>query len=170
MDFLTLAKERYSCRKFSGKAVEQEKLEKIMEAGIAAPTAVNKQPYKIWLMQSEKARKAIYEVTRFTFEADIFFVVGYLEEEAWVRKYDGRNFADVDASIVATQMMLEIQDLGLGTTWVGHFDAPRLKNLYPEMEPYGLIAIFPVGYPAEDAEPAAYHGIRKDKAEAVKIL
>lgn len=128
MDFLTLAKERYSCRKFSGKEVEQEKLEKIMEAGIAAPTAVNKQPYKIWLMQSEKARKAIYEVTRFTFEADIFFVVGYLEEEAWVRKYDGRNFADVDASIVATQMMLEIQDLGLGTTWVGHFDAPRLKK------------------------------------------
>ena len=141
-----------------------------MEAGIAAPTAVNKQPYKIWLMQSEKARKAIYEVTRFTFEADIFFVVGYLEEEAWVRKYDGRNFADVDASIVATQMMLEIQDLGLGTTWVGHFDAPHLKNLYPEMEPYGLIAIFPVGYPAEDAEPAVHHGIRKDKAEAVKIL
>ena len=42
MDFLTLAKERYSCRKFSGKEVEQEKLEKIMEAGIAAPTAVNK--------------------------------------------------------------------------------------------------------------------------------
>ena len=37
MDFLTLAKERYSCRKFSGKEVEQEKLEKIMEAGIAAP-------------------------------------------------------------------------------------------------------------------------------------
>ena len=71
---------------------------------------------------------------------------------------------------MATQMMLEIQDLGLGTTWVGHFDAPHLKNLYPEMEPYGLIAIFPVGYPAEDAEPAVHHGIRKDKAEAVKIL
>lgn len=76
MDFLTLAKERYSCRKFSGKAVEQEKLEKIMEAGIAAPTAVNKQPYKIWLMQSEEARKAIYEVTRFTFDADVFFCSG----------------------------------------------------------------------------------------------
>lgn len=170
MDFLTLAKERYSCRKFSDRPVEQEKLEKIMEAGIAAPTAVNKQPYKIWLMQSEKAVEAISQITRFSFDAKVFFVVGYKEDEAWVRKYDGRNFADVDASIVAAQMMLEIQDLGLGTTWVGHFNGPKLKELYPEMENYGLIAIFPVGYPAEDAEPAEHHFVRKSREEAVTVL
>ena len=89
------------------------------------------------------------------------------KDEAWVRKFDNYNFADVDASIVATHMMLEIADLGLGTTWVGHFDEPLLKEEFPEMKDYELIAIFPVGYPAEDAKPAERHNIRRNVEEAV---
>lgn len=170
MDFKTLARERYSCRKFSDAPVEKEKIEQIIATSMTAPTAVNKQPYRIWVMESEEACQKIYDSTRFSFDAKLFLVVGYSEEEAWTRKYDGRNFADVDASIVATQMMLEIHDLGLGTTWVGHFNAPKLKELCPEMADYELIAIFPIGYPAEDAEPAPAHNERKDKAEVVTYL
>ena len=73
-------------------------------------------------------------------------------------------------SIVATQMMLEITELGLGTTWVGHFDEPLLKEEFPEMKDYELIAIFPVGYPAEDAKPAERHSIRRSVEEAVVYL
>ena len=77
-----------------------------------------------------------------------------------MRSFDKKNFADVDASIAATHMMLEIEALGLGTTWVGHFDAPKLKELFPEMADYELVAIFPVGYPAEDAKPSTRHAER----------
>lgn len=74
-----------------------------------------------------------------------------------MRPFDKKNFADVDASIAATHIMLAIEDLGLGTTWVAHFDAPKLKELFPEMADYELVAIFPVGYPAEDAAPSPRH-------------
>ncbi len=170
MEFAALAKERFSCRAFTEQPVEQEKINKILEAGIAAPTAVNRQPYKIWVMKSEQAQKTIQDVTRFSFGAKLFFVVGANAEPAWVRKYDDRNFADVDASIVATHMMMEIQDLGLGTTWVGHFDAPKLKELYPEMAAYDLLTIFPVGYPAQTSEASAHHGKRNSVEEMVSVL
>ena len=56
------------------------------------------------------------------------------------------NYADVDASIVATHIMLAIHDEGLGSTWCGHFDQAKVKELFPETEKYNLIAMFPVGY------------------------
>ena len=170
MDFLELAKKRYSCRQLSDKKVEKEKLDKIIEAGILAPTATNAPPYKIWLIESCEAKEKLAKANRYQFGAEVFFVVGAKKDEAWVRKFDNYNFADVDASIVATHMMLEIADLGLGTTWVGHFDEPLLKEEFPEMKDYELIAIFPVGYPAEDARPAERHNIRRTVEEAVAYL
>ncbi len=170
MEFLELAKKRYSCRKFSDKPVEKTLIDQIIESAIVAPTAVNKQPFKIWVMESEEAKETIRQITRYTFGAETFLVVGYKEDEAWVRKYDSRNFADIDASIVATHMMMEIEDLGLATTWVGYFDAPKLKELCPQMAGYGLIAIFPIGYAAEDAEPSPRHSERRGKEELVEVL
>ena len=114
--------------------------------------------------------KNIRQVCNYTFGADTFLVVGYKEAEGWVRSFDQRNFADIDAGIIATHMMLEIEDLGLSTTWVGYFDAPRLQSLYPEMKEYHLIALFPIGYAAEDAAPSDRHFKRKKTEEIVKIL
>lgn len=170
MTFQELTKQRYSCRKMSDRKVEPELLDKIVEAAIAAPTAVNHQPVQVFWMESDKAKEAIHAVTTFTFGAEHFLVVGAKPEEAWVRKYDGRNFADVDASIVATHIMMEVADLGLGTTWVGHFDAPRLKELCPQLQGLDLIAIFPIGYPAENDEPSPRHFERKTKEEMLSVL
>ena len=170
MEFLDLAKERYSCRKLSDAPVEKEKIEKILNAGLAAPTAVNKQPYKIWVLESDEAVSNIASVTRYTFGAKVFLLVGCRPDEAWVRRADGKNFAEIDGSIVATHMMLEIHDLGLGSTWVGYFDAPKLKEIYPELKDYELIALFPIGYPAEDSEPALMHSVKKDRELTVKYL
>ena len=165
MEFFQLAKERYSCRMLTDKPVEQQKIDKIIECANLAPTGVDKQPFKLWLMQSAEAVENIKKVTTYTFGANLFLVVGGNPEEAWVRSFDNRNIADVDASIVATHIMLAIHDLGLASTWVGKFDAPQLKNLYPEMSAYDLIAIFPIGYPAANAAPAPKHFIRKSVEE-----
>ena len=172
MDFLTLAKQRYSCRKLSDRKVDRKLLDQLIESAIAAPTAVNRQPFHIWLMESPEAKEKIRSVTKFTFGAEHFLVVGYREADAWVRKYDDHNFAAVDASIVATHIMMEIESLGLATTWVGHFDAPALHASCPEMEGYELIAIFPVGYADEspEAQPSARHFERKPVSELVSEL
>ncbi len=170
MDFKQLAKDRYSCRQFSSKKVDDSLIEQIIATANSAPTAVNKQPVKIFWMKSEKAKKDISQATRFTFGADTFLVVGYKHSEGWIRSFDNHAFAETDAAIVATHIMLQITDLGLATTWVGYFDAPLLQSIYPSMENYELTAIFPIGYPASNGGPSPRHFIRKACEEILEVL
>ena len=170
MDFLKLAHKRYSCRKFSNQVVEQEKIDKVIEAGMVAPTAVNAQPFKIWVIKTPSEVQKVALATPFTFGTSVIFAVGAKTEGAYQRNFDGKNFSEVDASIVATQMMLEIHDLGLGTTWVGHFDPARLKELFPQMANYEIVALFPTGYPAADAVPSDKHEVSKPFDELVEVL
>ena len=170
MDFLKLAHERYSCRKFSDIPVEQEKIDKIIESGMVAPTAVNAQPFKIWVIKTPSEVEKVALATPFTFGTSVIFAVGAKSEGAYLRNFDGKNFSEVDASIVATHMMLEIHDLGLGTTWVGHFDPVKLKENFPQMSGYEIVALFPVGYPASDAAPSDRHEVSKSFDELVEVL
>ncbi len=172
MDFLTLAKERYSCRKLTDKEIEPEKIERILQATIAAPTAKNLQPYKIWKVTSAESKEKIEQVAKFPFvkSVNLVFVVGVKKDGAFVRPFDNLNYAEIDGAIVATHLMLAVKAEGLDTTWVGMFDAPKLKELIPEMQDYELIAIFPVGYAAEDATPAARHNERRAISEAVSEI
>ena len=169
MDFLKLAKARYSCRKLTDKAIEPEKIDRILAAAVAAPTAKNLQPYKIWKITSAEAREKIQQVAKFPFvkESAIIFVVGVKTEDAFTRPFDGLNYGQIDGAIVATHIMLAIEAEGLASTWVGYFDAPKLQELIPEMQGYDLIAIFPTGYSAEDATPSNRHEERRAMSEAV---
>ena len=160
MSFSELAQNRYSVRKFSEQAVEEEKLQKIIAAACAAPTAVNYQPWHVWVFTGGSLEK-IREIAGIRFVTPVVMIVGADTENAWVREYDQHNFAEVDASIVATHIMLEVHDEGLGTVWVGHFNAPKLKEYFPEMAKYELVALFPIGYPAEDALPSPRHSETK---------
>ena len=136
MEFMTLVKARYSCRKFSDKPVSDELISKIVDAGRLAPTAKNVQPVKIWVMRSDDALAKIKSCTPFQWmaNAQAVIAVGGTHEGAFVRPSDNRNFEDVDAGIVATHIMLAIHDLGLGSTWVGFFDVPKVCEMFPEMK------------------------------------
>lgn len=169
-DFLQLARDRYSCRDLSDKPVEAEKIDALVDAAVAAPTAVDRQPWHLWVVTDPGAVARLCACTRFSFGARVILMLGARADEAWVRKYDGRNFADVDASIVGTHIMLAAHDLGLGTTWVGHFDAPAVQEAFPETAGYDLVALFPIGYPADGAEPAAKHFERRPIEELVTRL
>lgn len=172
MNFNELSSQRYSCRKFSDRPVGEETIKEILRAACLAPTAVNKQPFHLWVLSSEDALQKAGQTTRFTFGAKVIIVVGSKAGEAWVRRYDGKNFAEVDAAIVATHIMMQVADLGLATTWVGSFDAPKMRVLFPEMEGYELNALFPIGYAAEEpaGEPSAHHSQRKTPEELVTVL
>jgi nitroreductase len=170
MDFLHLAKERYSCRKLSDQPVEQEKIRQILEAAQAAPTAHNKQPEKIWVISNPENIRKIHEATPCTFGAGLFLVVGADPAQGWVREFDGRNFADIDAAIIGTHIMLAAEDLGLHSTWVGAFDPNVMKKNFPDMDGFDLIAIFPIGYALPEAHPSRLHGDRKKIEDIVEFL
>ena len=172
MDFLTLAKERYSCRKFKDQPVEQEKIDKIIEAAILAPSATNAQPVHFWLINSVDGLKKINEVTPYGFGASNIIVVGGKPAEAWIRKSDGKNFSEVDAAIAASHIILAVHALGLRTTWVGVIDIPKIKELFPEMAEYEIVGLFPIGYADDSAagQPSKRHFMRKTRDEIVTIL
>lgn len=160
MDFNTVIQNRYSCRAFSARAVEQEKVDRILEAGRIAPTAVNKQPIHVWAVSNPDTLEAIKGVTRSNYGAPLLLVVGCRPADAWVRRYDGKNGAEVDASIVATYLMLAAENEGLATLWVGSFDPASLKDILPGKDGYELVAMINVGYPSEGSGPSAMHGSR----------
>lgn len=170
MDYQELIRTRYSVRKFQPRQVEEEKVTAILEAGRLAPTAKNQQPQHIYVLRSEEAIAKIESITKMTFHAKTVLLVCGETDKGWVNPFNGRNGTEMDVSIVATQMMLEAADLGLGATWVCWFDFDKVKEAFhlPEgMEPYCLM---PIGYPAENAQPGPMHGERKDLAETVTYL
>lgn len=166
-DFLQLAHDRYSCRAFSRRPVEREKIDALLEAAVAAPTAVDRQPWHAWVVETPESVARLAACTRFHFDARVIVMLGADPARSWVRKYDGRAFADVDASIAGTHLMLAAHDLGLGTTWVGHFDVNAVREAFPETEGYDLIALFPLGYPAEGDAPSPKHLERLPVSELV---
>lgn len=160
MDFKDLAKERYSLRKFSQKSIEKEKLDLILRAGQLAPTATNAQPQKILVIDNKDVLNLLKECTPYLFDAPTALIVFYDRNIAAVRKYDNKNYGEVDATIVITQIMLQATDLGLGTTFVGHFDPQLLSEKFSIPENIIPVGILPIGYPAEDAEPSLKHNER----------
>lgn len=161
MEFNTVLQRRYSCRAFSPTPIEQEKVDRILEAGRIAPTAVNKQPVHLWAISDPGTLEAIKGVTRSNYGAPLILVVGCRPADAWVRRYDGKNGAEVDASIVATYLMLAAENEGLATLWVGSFDPALLRGILPGADGYELVAMINVGYPAPESQPSPMHGARK---------
>ena len=82
MEFLELAKNRYSERSFASKSLEEEKLDKILEAGRIAPTACNYQPQRFYVLKSKEALATAAGLT-YTYNAPVVILVCYLSAEAW---------------------------------------------------------------------------------------
>ena len=167
MEFNEVLKNRYSCRAFAERGVELEKVDRILEAGRIAPTAVNKQPVHIWAVSRPETLEAIKGVTRSNYGAPLLLVVGCRPADAWVRRYDFKNGAEVDAAIVATHLMLAAENEGLSTLWVGSIDPALLSDILPGTEGYDLVAMINVGYPTPESEPSPMHGERKTIGELV---
>ena len=151
--FQALARERYSCRAYKDTPLTDGQINKILEAARLAPTAANKQPVHVWVVKSPEGLEKLKGATDYTYGAPAVFMVGARADAAWVRKYDGKNGAEIDAAIVGTHIMLEASAIGLGNVWVGSFDPAKIKADFPETEGYEIVCLFPVGVPAAGAGP-----------------
>lgn len=161
MDFLELAKNRYSCRYFSEQEVEQEKINKILEAARLAPTGKNSQSQRILVLTDKKELSKLSGCTPYGWNAPLVFLICYDKNECWKRSLDNFDGGMQDICIVTTHMMLEVTSLGLGSTWVGAFDPFKAREIYNVPENYEIAAILPVGYPSEKAHPSRLHDDRK---------
>ena len=162
MEFLQLEKTRYSVRKFTSQKVVKEKLDAILKAAQIAPTACNKQPFKLLVIESDEALKKLKDCTVCHFDAPLAILICGDKNESWTRTFDNKPHSDIDASIVTTYMMLQISNLGLGSTWVCHFDPKAIKETYNIPDNLEPISLLPIGYPSSDSEPNPRHFERKN--------
>lgn len=168
MDYNDIIYTRYSVRKFSDRPVEKNKLNKILEAGRIAPTAGNRQPQRIVVIQGGDAFEKMKLCTPCHFNAPLLLLVCYDQSVENNNHYgDKRPYGQVDASIVLTHMMLEAHNLGLGTVWVGLFNPDLLRENFNIPAHYEILSLMPIGYPAPEAEPSSMHNQKFDLTHTV---
>ena len=166
MSFVELSRARYSVRAFQNIPIEAEKLNLILEAGRIAPTACNNQPQRIYVAKSEDAKKKLASVCRFTFGAPVILVVCYDRTRDWKNKLmPGYESGETDAAIVCTHMMLQAAELGIGSCWVGYFNAQEIAEVLGLPAHVTVSALLPIGYAAEGAAPAPLHTQYRDLAD-----
>ena len=164
MDFENMVKERYSSRKYTDSPVPQDAIDSILEAGRMAPTAKNLQPVRVMVADTPESLEKLGKTAKL-YGAPLGLVVVTDSSKAWVRPFDGKSFADIDASIVTTQMMYAAQELGLGSVWIGYFDPAVLKEELGLSDTEEVSAILAIGHRAD--ETSANHGVRKSVSEFV---
>ncbi len=171
MEFLQLAKSRYSVRSFLNKQIESETLNKILQAASIAPTAANKQPQNLYVLQSEQALKKINSVCKCIFGAPTVILITANKNEMWKNPFSNNyNTGDIDCSIVCTHLMLQAWELGIGSCWVGYFDLSEVAKALDIPTNEKVVAILPMGYPSEKSKPAPMHTSRKELDQIIKFL
>jgi len=144
---------RRSIRKYSDRPVEPEKLKTVLEAARLAPSAKNEQNWLFIVVQDKEKLADLAEAAygqKFVAEAPAAIIVC-----ATSRRFMacGQPTDTMDCSIAMSFILLQAQELGLGTCWLGRFDADKVKKLLNIPEEISVIAMTPLGYPAES--PAA---------------
>lgn len=169
--FKELAETRFSLRTFTQQPVEQEKIDDLLRVVQVAPTAENRQPQKIYIITKEEDRKKIKTVTKYHFNAPLFFLVCVDKNTVWKHPTEEVYSTDIDGGIVITHITLEAQDLGLGSTIVRTFDTQKMKELFGIPENMHPIALLPIGYPRKGVKIVpSVHYDRKDIKEFAEYL
>ena len=175
MEFSELIRVRQSTRSYdSNREVEEEKIEKILEAARLSPSACNGQPYHLTVCKGERAREIAAATmgggrNGFCKDVPLFLVITeepYVERAAIGSKITGINYREIDIGILAAHITLMAADLSLGSCMIGWRSDDRVKEITGiDAKSHLIIAI---GYPS--AEDKIRDKVRKDISELVTVL
>ena len=170
MEFTEVIKNRYSCKKYSDKKVEPEKITAILEAGRLAPTAKNLQEQHIYVVESDEMLAKIDAATPCRYNAPAVLVVAFDKTNVFTYPGGKRDSGVEDATIVATQMILAAYNEGVDSCWLNYFDPDKLAFEIGLPENEEILMVMDIGYAAEGAGPLENHFKRKDLSETVTYI
>ncbi len=173
MTFIDIAKKRFSCRSYSDKPVENEKIMQIMEAARIAPSANNFQPWYFYVVSNNKDLLAKVHETyhrEWFNDAPVVIVACADKNKAWERKSDGKNHAEIDVSIAIDHITLAAADLDLSTCWVCNFYVDKVKELFKMPENIEPIALIPLAYCNNTPDTERFDKKRKQISEIAEFL
>ena len=143
---------RVSIRKYKEQEVEQEKIERMLRAAMAAPSACNQQPWEYYVVTNKNKIEALSKTSPYAGcakHAPLVFVACYRKEEGIIAP----SYQEIDLSASVENLLLEADELGLGAVWMGiapgieRMEAVRKVLDLPER--LNAFALIPCGYPAE---------------------
>ena len=170
MEFKEVIKKRYSCKKFSERQVESEKLEAILQAGRLAPTAKNLQEQHVYVVQSADGLSKIDAVTPCRYGAPTVLVVAFDKTNVFTYPGGKRDSGVEDATIVATHMILAAADEGIDSCWINFLDPEKLAEVLGLPENEEVLMVLDLGFAAEGAGPLPNHENRKELSETVTYM
>lgn len=154
MTFSRLPRKDMPSAPISPSPSRRKSLNSSLRRGRIAPTAKNNQPHKFLVVQRTEGLEKLSKCTNVQGYPLAIIVCG-VPSEAWVRPYDGKGMVDTDTAIVATHMLLEAADLGLGSCWMTRFDPSVVRELF--RIPEGI-----------EPEPHPLHRLRGGKCASVR--
>jgi len=147
MDFIELAKKRFSVRGYLDKDVDDSLVMEILEAARWAPSACNNQPWSFIVIRSAEFKlrlQAVYNRTWFL-SAPVIIAVCCDRSQSWKRA-DGKDYGDVDIAIAMDHLTLAAAEKGLGTCWIGSFKYRETCEALKLPENIDPVALTPLGY------------------------
>lgn len=157
MDFFEVLKQRKSVREYSGKAVEKEVLEKIVDAGRVASTARNEQPWEFIVASDKEILKKICDMCpNGPFIKDAPHLIAVFSK-------DTKYYLE-DCSSATQNMLLAIEALGLGGCWVAGDKkdyVEEIRKIFNAPEDYRLVSMISIGYPKKPQGPKAKRKIEE---------
>lgn len=170
MDFIKLASERYSLKKYDGIKVEKDKLDLILQAANLAPTAKNLQSFKIYVAESSEALAKVDQVTPCRYGASTVLILSYDRDNIFT--YPGGKYDSgfEDTAIVATHNILAAKSLGVDSCWINNMDPDEVKSTFDLPANEIVVCLIDLGYPAEGASPLPNHTKRKNLTDLVEYI
>ena len=156
MNMLELSRQRFSARKFTDQKVSPSDLDYLLECARLAPSAVNRQPWRFVVVESEEAKARLRQVyNREWFATAPLYIVCYAHTgRCWTRAADQKAHGDIDVAIAAEHICLAATERGLGSCWVCNFDPDLMRSLFP-LPDHEAVVILPVGHIAPDCPQKA---------------
>lgn len=150
MDVLDAIRKRKSERRYLSKTIDKEKLLTILEAGRLAPSASNRQEWRFVIVSESEIKRKLADASNgqsFVGEASVVIVACAETDEHVMRC--GQACYPIDVAIALDHIMLAAVDLGLGTCWIGAFDASKVKQILSIPANIQVVALMPLGYPSD---------------------
>jgi len=148
MDFIDVVAARKSVRGYVDKPVEEEKLSKVLEAARLAPSWANKQCCRYVVVKDKaKIQELSGSLNGWLKQAPVIIVACADPKDSGDR--NSMNYYLVDVGISMQQLVLAATDLELGTCWIGAFDEAKVKKALGIPENIKVVAMTPIGYPAD---------------------
>jgi nitroreductase len=157
--FMDLVRSRRSIRRFLPRPVEREKILACLEAARLAPSAHNVQPWRFVVIDEPglkdklctAAFPGIYSVSRFAVQAPVIILILARIDVVAHRlggQIQGTAFHLIDIGIAGEHLILQAEELGLGTCWMAWFSARRVRKALRVPRKYKIVAMMPIGYAA----------------------